>query len=306
MAGLKQIKNKIRSVNKTRKVTKAMEAVSAVKMRKAQERALMGRPYARAALTILKRASGSIEASGHPLVARRERKQNLGLVVITSDKGLAGSLNSAVIKEAHRVIAEKGYAREHVHICAIGRKGHDHFAARGFPLFAHYPALDDGAPDEAGRIARELIGGFLEEVFDECFVIYTNFHSTFEQEAVARRLLRVSFPAVEETIQGIVPEKGRYAELAAQAGDSPETYTIEPDAETVLNELIPHLVSIELHHALLEAAASEHSARMVAMKNASDKAGDMSRDLNLAYNKERQAVITREVSEIVSGIETMR
>lgn len=300
---LKDIKNKIRSVNKTRKVTKAMEAVSAVKMRKSQERALAGRPYARAALTILKHVSGSLDAVNHPLVNKRDVK-NVCLIVVTSDKGLAGALNSALLKETHKLIAEKGWDKANLKLVTIGKKGYEHFSNRDFDIYANYPAPSDADDlDTIEGTVKEIVGGYLDETFDECHILYTNFKSTFEANPVARKLLPSSFDAIEETIKGITPEKGKFAEEVAPEKEV-ATYTVEPNPESVFSILIPKLVQIEIYHGLLEASASEHSSRMVAMKNASDKAGEISRDLNLKYNKARQAIITREVSEIVGGMET--
>lgn len=300
---LKEIKNKIRSVNKTRKVTKAMEAVSAVKMRKSQERALAGRPYARAALTILKRVSGSFDAQSNLLVAPRPFVKNVGVIVITSDKGLAGSLNSSVLKQVHKNLADHNIDKENVSIIAIGKKGYEHFNNRDFPIRANFPSPEETATlDDINDMVNEITGGFLDNEYDECYLCYSNFKSTFEIEAVWRKLLPVEFHAVEETVQGITPEKGKFSEQE-QEDKAPDTYTIEPDPETVFAMLIPRLIAIELYHGLVEAAASEHSSRMVAMKNATDKAGEMSQSLTLKFNKARQAIITREVSEIVGGME---
>ena len=301
---LKEIKNKIRSVNKTRKVTKAMEAVSAVKMRKSQERALAGRPYAKAALTILRNLSGSLDAVNHPLVIPRETENKIAMVVITSDKGLAGALNSSVLKEAHKVMKEHSYSKDQMKIITIGKKGYEHFSNRGFDMFANYPSPDEnGTLDSVQGLANEIVSAYLDGTYDKCWVVYTNFKSTFEQEAVGRRMLPVALDAVEEVIQGITPEKGMHADVRNGNGNGEKVYTLEPNAEAILSTLIPSLISIEIYHGLLESAASEYSARRLAMKNASAKASEISRDLNLKFNKARQAIITREVSEIVGGME---
>ncbi len=306
---LKAIKGKIRSVNKTRKVTKAMEAVSAVKMRKSQESALAGRPYARAALSILSRVSSSQEAMTHPLVVPHEHVQRTALIVVSSDKGLCGALNTSLFKRAHLLIAEMGWTHEQVSIIAVGRKAYEHFSKRGFTMAASYPAPETSATlDDVEGIASRVMDDFKTRTFDEVFTVYTNFKSTFEQEPIAHKLLPVSFSEVTETVAGIVPEKGKFADVPHEetVSSAVQTYLVEPSPQSVFDSLIPTLVSIELYHAFLESAASEHSSRMVAMKNASDKAGEVSKSLTLTFNKARQAIITREVSEIVGGMEVMK
>lgn len=302
---IKTIKNKIRAVKKTSKVTKAMEAVSAVKMRKSQERALRGRPYAVAALSVLKRLSGSMEGISHPLATARPVGK-LCLVVFTSDKGLAGALNSSVLKEALLAIEKQGLSKESVEVVTVGRKAYEFFSKREYRVARHFADIEDSArEDEIVEITNHLIEGYLIGAFDSAVIVYTNFKSTFEQKAVSRTVLPLSLPNIEEMVKNIVPGKGKYA-LADHSGDAEvQSYTVEPDAQTVLDALMPSLVNIALYHALLEARASEHSARMVAMKNASDKARDVSKELTLVYNKARQALITREVSEIVGGMEAM-
>jgi F-type H+-transporting ATPase subunit gamma len=300
---LKAIKGKIQSVTKTRKVTKAMEAVSAVKMRKSQERALSGRPYARTAIEILKRVAGSREAVQHVLAEERTTSGKVLLVVVSSDKGLCGALNANVFKAAHALIEEHGWQSEDLLVYAIGKKAQEHFSARGFTLYAHHPSPEESAAlEDVEEITEEIIGGFLRQQYDRVHMVYTNFRSTFEQEPVTRRILPISFAALQETVNGIVPDKGKFADQV-EAPAHVSTYTIEPSPESVLSTLIPRLVAVELYHGLIEGSASEHSARMVAMKNASDKAGEVSRELNLTYNKARQADITQEVSEIVGGMQ---
>ena len=301
---LKQIKNKIRSVKKTHKVTKAMEAVSAVKMRKSQERALVGRPYAVAALSILKRLAAGSDVQQHPLGMKRDIKR-ICMIVITSDKGLAGTLNSVVLKHAARIIREQKLTPEDITLICMGKKGYDYFTARGYSIHKQYGNVrDDVSIEDMHEITTYIVDLFLEGTCDSCIVVYTNFISTFEQEPIVRTILPLSSSALEEMVAGITPERGKYAEKKETEKKAP-LYMIEPDATQVLDELLPFLIRIELYHALLEAKASEHSARMVAMKNASDKAEEMSRELTLDYNKERQSLITREISEITGGVEAM-
>lgn len=305
---LKQVKNKIKSVKKIRQVTKAMEAVSAVKMRRSQESAIEARPFALHALSILRRIAQSSGVADHPLVQSRNHVASMGLVVVTSDKGLAGALNSYVFREAHKRIKESKLSKEQITVLTVGKKAYEHFHRRGFHIVEHIEGWGEGVLlGDPMDLARIIIDKFLVGKVDEWHVVYTNFHSTFKQEAVTRSLVPVSITGLADTIEGIIPERGKYSELrAADRVDAPHEYLFEPDAKHVLDELLPYLVAVELYHAILESNASEHSARMVAMKSASDRARDLVKDLTLDYNKERQSSITAEVSEITSGIEAMK
>lgn len=300
---LKQIKNKIRAVGKTHKVTRAMEAVSAVKMRKAQEQALGGRMYAQAALAVLSRVSASTEGRVHPFMKKRNVK-GLTLLVITSDKGLAGALNTSVIKEVLSFIKKNSIEKEHVEILAVGKKGYEFFSKRGYTTTL-MDASDPVIGEDVTVIANAFVHRFAEGASDLCAIVYTNFLSSFMQKPVSRIVLPLSFEALEDVVKGIAPVRGKYAERKIESRAVP-TYTIEPSPEDVLEILIPKLVGVLVFHALLEGRASEHSARRVAMKNASDKARDLTKELTLVFNKARQAVITREVSEIIGGIEALR
>lgn len=305
---LKEVKNKIRAVKKIAQVTKAMEAVSAVKMRRSQHTAIEGRPYALHAMGILRRLAERTEIHDHPLVKHRAEEKNVLLVVITSDRGLAGALNSYVLKAATTLIAKHRWAKDTVKILAIGKKGFEHFDRRGYTIVDHIERWGEGvAMGDPEQVARRIIKDYHHEVYDRVMLVYSNFQSTFLQEPVVRRMLPLSFDAVEELIGGIVPERGKYSELRKDAQVSVNgEYLFEPDADTVLFELFPYLIASMLYHAVLESNASEHSARMVAMKSASDRARDVTKELTLAFNKERQTSITAEISEITSGIEAMR
>ncbi len=302
---LKDIKLKIKSIDRTRKVTKAMEAVSAVKMRKSQVRAITSRPYANAALSILERMSVSLSTLKHPLTENRPLSK-AAVVVVTSDKGLCGVLNSAVLKESTAVLNRLGLPKESISIYAFGRKGADFFAHRGYTVAERIENIsDDVAMADLARISSDIANGFVEKKFDQVEVVYTNFKSTFEQSAISHQILPLSLEAISDIVGGIIPEKGKFAEARAERIAGPSQYTVEPSLESVLETLIPQLVSVLFFHALLESKASEHSARMVAMKNASDKSTERSKLLTRTFNKARQALITREVSEIVGGIEAM-
>lgn len=298
---LKDIKTKIKATERTHKVTRAMEAVSAVKMRKTQGVALSGRSYARAALAILARLSGSSDALRHPLTEVRAVKK-MALVVITSDKGLAGALNSGVLKAAAQAVVP--YAVEAVTVYAYGRKGLEYFTRRDYTIAKSIENKDDGVDvSHMEELSRLLADGFTKGDYDEVRVVYSNFKSTFEQEATSRVLLPLSVATITELVKDIVPTKGKFSELPPL--ESPAAYEVEAATDSILTTLLPHLVAVSLYHMLLEGKASEHSARMVAMKNASDKSKEVAHDLTRLFNKIRQAGITREVSEIVSGREAL-
>ena len=298
---LKDIKTKIKATERMHKVTRAMEAVSAVKMRKTQAAALEGRAYARAALSLLTRLAGTRHVKEHPLGMEREGDK-LALVVITSDKGLAGALNSGVLKRA--VEAIEGRPIEDVTIYAYGKKGQEFFSRRGYTIARSVENKQDEIPLAIMEdLVTEITEGFLARKYDKVVAVYSNFKSTFEQIPTMRRLLPLSLPALADIVGGIVPAKGKWSSEEPIA--APASYEVEPSGGEVLGILIPKLVAIALYHMLLESKASEHSARMVAMKNASDKSKEVTRDLTRVFNKVRQAAITREVSEIVSGREAL-
>lgn len=282
MQSLKDIKIKITSYQKTGAVTRAMEAVSAVKMRKAQERSLTSRPYAEAALSILDRLSSAVSVASNPLL--QDRGGKTCIIVVTSDKGLAGALNNSVIKRVEREIVERALDKKDIIIVAMGRRGGDYFISRGYDVREKYENMSDSVSEaEMSEITNKVLTWHAKGDFGRSFIVFTHFKNTFEQKPEMRQIIPIP-----------KPEKGGMS------------YTIEPEAEEVLNALLPKLLNISVFHALLESKASEHSARMVAMKSATDKAKEMAQTYTRTFNKARQAAITREVSEIVGGIEAMK
>jgi F-type H+-transporting ATPase subunit gamma len=305
MAALKNIKLKIQSVQKTRKVTRAMEAVSAVKMRKAQERAIVARPYAAAAFSVLERISGTADVAQHPLTQAREGKT--AVILVVSDKGLAGALNSAAIKRTESALKARGLTRDNTVFICIGRRGADYFANRGYDVQGRHENVGDAVSEsEMQFITDTLLMWHREGAIGSALIIYTNFLSTFEQKPVARQVLPITPLVVGEMVRGIAPVKGKFSADDFAGSKIPVGYQIEPSSEAVLETVLPRIINVVVYHALLEAKASEHSARRVAMKNATDKAGEIARELTLVFNKARQAAITAEVSEITSGIEAMK
>ncbi len=298
---LKHVKNKIVSTKKTGQVTKAMESVSAVKMRKSQERAFAGRPYVHSAMRILQRLSTSQEGLVHPLAQKRAEGKTL-LVIVTSDKGLAGSVNSAVLKRAETIFTEKS----DIDVIAIGRKAVEFAKREKKELIGEYTNVaDEVTLHDVYKISSTIMVEFKKESYAKVDVLYQNFLSTFEQEPTKRSVLPLDPAEIAFMMQGIRPKTGKWSDDTSEK-DVKITYTVEPSAEEVLDTLIPQLVQIMLYHALLESKACEHSARMVAMKNATDKSKEVIKALTIQYNKARQTAITAEVSEITAGVEAMK
>ena len=298
---LKQIKNKIVATLKTCKVTKAMEAVSAVKMRKSQQKAFVGRPYVHSAMRILQRLSESQEGLSHPFAQKKETGKAL-VIIVTSDKGLAGSVNSAVLKKAEALLKTETVTDT---IC-IGRKAVEFAHREQKDILSSFTNVSDNVVlDDVYQIASLVVEKFATGQYKTVHVLYQNFISTFEQEPTQRQILPLDPAEIHYIMQGIRPKHGKWSSESTNP-DTQILYTIEPSAEEVLNTLIPQLVQIMLYHALIESKASEHSARMVAMKNATDKSKEVARSLTLQYNKQRQAAITAEVSEITGGMEAMK
>jgi len=298
---LKQIKNKIVATLKTGKVTKAMEAVSAVKMRKSQQKAFAGRPYVHSAMRILQRLSESQDGLSHPFAQKKETGRTL-VVLVTSDKGLAGSVNSAVLKRADEIFKTS----LEVDCICIGRKALEYAQREKKTVLSSFTNVsDDVVLSDVYEMSAQVVSQFATSAYKNVYVLYQNFISTFEQEPTQRQILPLDPTEIKVILQGIKPKQGKWS-TDESASISQSLYTIEPSAEEVLNALIPQLVQIMLYHALLESKASEHSARMVAMKNATDKSKEVARSLTLKFNKERQAAITAEVSEITGGMEALK
>lgn len=318
MASTKVIKQRIKSVKNTSQITKAMEVVSATKMRKSQEFTLRARPYAMASLEMLKNLLSRTPVLP-PLLTPRSVKTS-ALLVATSDNGLAGAFNSNVIKEAEAWIKEKRTRGVSYLLISVGKKARDYFERRKEPIqksfwgFGDYSTLEQTLP-----IAKTIMDGFLSGAWDEVDAIYMNFRTTLLQETILEKILPVTERGIDEAVAGILPEQGRFAQpltinplasLKRERSGQPSTryhyeYRFEPSPAEILNELVPQLLRMHVHHIILESNASEHSARMVAMKSASDNAQELIGELTLTYNKARQAGITRELTEITAGKEAL-
>jgi F-type H+-transporting ATPase subunit gamma len=279
----REIRRRIRSVKNLTQITRAMEMVSASKMRRAQRNVLATRPYADRLLDVMgELTSRIVGAPPGSLLEVRPNVRAIGLVVVTPDKGLTGAMISNVLRRAARFILDERARGREIEVLAVGKKGRDFMVRTGQNLVAEITRIGDypRLVDTLG-IATNVINGFRERRYDEVYVIYSEFVNTLVQRPALKRLLPVEPPN----------------EPAERQVD----YTYEPSREEVLRELLPRFVEVQLYQAILESIASEHSARMVAMRNATDNAKELTRDLTLTYNKTRQANITKEVSEIASG-----
>ncbi len=291
MAGSKEIRTKIKSVQNTRKITKAMEMVAASKMRKAQERMRMARPYGEKIRNVAAHMSRANPEYRHPFLVHRDSVKRVGVIVITTDKGLCGGLNTNVLRIALNHIREWQAQGEQIEACAIGNKGLGFLQRLGANVVSQVTGLGDRPNLERliGAV-KIMLDGYMEDRFDRLMIFYTRFINTMKQEPVMEQLLPLagSSFALENGGQTVTP---------AGAWD----YIYEPDPETVLNQVLTRYIEALIYQAVAENMASEQSARMVAMKSASDNAGNVIDELTLAYNKARQAAITKELAEIVGG-----
>jgi F-type H+-transporting ATPase subunit gamma len=284
-------------------ITKAMEVVSMTKMRRAQIFALQARPYAVAAFELfenLRSMSPEIPA----LLAARPDTCEL-LIVVTSDKGLAGSFNENVIRRALKWIGEREASGKEFALIVVGKKAKDALERKGYMLAAIYTGFGDYSTlEETSPIALRMIRGFFEGEWSGASIISTHFRTTLRQETALHKILPVTEDSLHDVVNSIVPEYGRFHEVGEEEKHRLSyQYEIvfEPNSKEILDALVPELLKIHLHHSILESNASEHSARMVAMKAASDNAKELGGELNLVYNKARQAGITQELSEVVAG-----
>lgn len=301
MASTRDIKRRIKSVKNIAQITKAMEAVAANKMRKSQEFALVARPYAVASLELLHNLLS--RTPNVPVLLRAREVKKSALLVVTSDKGLAGAYSSNVIRMADKWVTEKKKAGAQFTLIVVGKKARDYFSHRNIPIHETFSGFGDFSELEETKAVTDLIvNGYLVGSWDEVHAIYTHFRTTLNQEVLSRQVLPATESGIAEMVQGILPEAGRYSKTHDKKTVSPAIeYKFEPSVQEIINTLVPRIIAMHVHHIILEANASEHSSRMVAMKNASDNAKDLIQDLSLVYNKVRQAGITREIIEITAG-----
>ena len=289
MASTRDIRRRIKSVKNTRQITKAMELVAASKMKKAQAAALAGRPYAELMAKMLGAIADRVEEAQHPFLAKREIRTR-GIILITSDKGLCGPLNSNVLKVVTDIKTPAKYA-------VIGRKGTQFIARTHRDLLADFPANDRTSFADIKIIAEFMVKQFIEGVVDTVEVIWPRFRTTLVQAPTIMTLLPLT--SVKDILADLRSDAGLAATAATKTADNPMLF--EPDAASVLEAILPLYINRELFQHAIDAKASEHSARMVAMKTAKDNATKLLGELTLEYNKARQAGITQEILEIAAA-----
>jgi F-type H+-transporting ATPase subunit gamma len=293
----REIRRRIRSVKNISQVTRAMQMVAASKMRRAQEQVLATRPYTEKAWQVLTHlaAQRGVDENVHPLLEVRDEIQTVGMVLVTADKGLCGSYNHNMIQAASRFIAELPYP---VEMITVGKRGRDAMWRMGKKIVAEYsdlppqPRLLDITP-----IARTVMDGFVSARYDVVYLAHTDFVNTLIQRPAIWQLL-----PIRPLHLGVTP-------VSEHRGDEPPGATVEyiyePDPATILNTVLPRFTELQIYQALLESVASEHSARMVAMRNATENANELLDDLTLTYNRARQEAITKEMLDIAGGAEAL-
>ena len=292
MATLRDIKKRIKAVQNTQKITKAMKMVSASKLRKVQNRMLDLRPYADKMRDVLMSLAKGADRESHPLLAFRPRK-TVEVVVVTSDRGLCGAFNTNILKAAQKCI--DGYKKDsfEVSISTIGKKARDYFKRRGVPMRKSWTGISGNVLfSNAQEIAKDVKDNFINETIDEVTVVYNAFKSMVAQTVTVAQLLPLA--PVEEGKEESAPESA--------AAD----FIYEPSMEAIFDRLIPRNVDIQIYRALLESSASEEAARMSAMENATKSCNEMVGKLTLQFNKARQAAITGELMDIVGGVEALK
>jgi F-type H+-transporting ATPase subunit gamma len=289
MATLREIRQRIKGIKSTQQITRAMKMVASAKMRRAQERAFSARPYANKIEELVHQLVTNVENSQSPLIQERPIQRML-FVVMTADRGLCGAFNSHIIKKVLTEITQnKGLE---ISLVTIGKKGFDFFRKRDYPIARHYVNIfADLQLSDAEEISRFLMEVYISGETDAVRIIYNEFKSVVQQRLVVQDLLPFKAPVGEEGIAA-----------KSQLID----YLYEPSMEALLEALLPRYIKVQVWRALLESYASEQAARMTAMDNATENANELIQDLTLAFNKARQASITKEILEIVGGAEALR
>ena len=288
MATLRDIKRRIKSVKSTQQITKAMKMVSAAKLKRAQDDITAARPYAQKMVELITSLASKTSPESHALLSGTGGP-NVGIILVTSDRGLCGGFNATLLRTTERFIREQNDSK--ISLYLIGKRGIEYFKRRPFDIKKAVPT-GSGRPSYAGaaEIAREVIGLYLKNELDEVHIIYSEFKSALTQKPVAQKLLPIAAQAREE----------------AAGGQTPVEILYEPSVDDVLNGLLPKFIEVQVFRALLESSASEYGARMTAMDSASKNASEMIGSLTLMYNRIRQAVITKELMEIIGGAEALK
>lgn len=282
MASSKKIKTRIKSIQSTHQITKAMEIVSTTKFRRYSLLAKESQAFSDSIQKILTNISMGVKAEKHPLFDGRERVRNIGVIVVTSDRGLCGSFNSSTLKELEKF--RKKHDEQHIFIIPVGKKGRDYCEKRGYNVIQDYVGVDNyNMLTITEEISKVIVDRYQEEKLDEVYIIYNKFISALRSDLMLSKVIPIT----------------------RLEGEENRGYIFEPSAEEVLSSLLPRYIGVTVYQAVLNNTASEHSARKNAMKNANENAEDMIRQLDLKYNRERQAAITQEITEIVGGAEAL-
>lgn len=289
MANLKEIRSRITSIGSTMQITNAMKMVSAAKLKKAQDTIEQMRPYAEKLRELMNNVSSATEGSVGGVYTQEREEKNVLLVVVTSNRGLAGAFNSNIVKEALRAINNE-YREANVKVMTIGKKGHD-ILKKSVDIYAHNTEFwDNFSFANSSEIAEEIMHAFKDQHFDVVRVIYNQFKNAATQIVKSEQFLPISL----DNVSG-----------SSTSEETNVDYLFEPNKEDILNDLIPKTLKTQLYKALADSYASEHGARMTAMHKATDNADELRRDLTLVYNKARQAAITNEITEIVGGADAL-
>lgn len=295
MANLKEVKNRISSVTSTQQITSAMKMVAAAKLKRAQDKITQMRPYSQKLTGLLQNVSAGMEDSTDNIYGQEREVNNVLLVVISSDRGLCGAFNNNVFKAAVNVINEKySYENKHdgVHILPLGKKSYEFFSKRNYQVIDdYYGIFGDLSFDQAKVAAEYVMKSFVDGDYDKVELIYNEFKN------VATQILQVEQFLPVEQVEATAEE--------TESSFTNQEYIYQPSMEYVVEELIPKSLKVQFYKAILESNASEHGARMTAMDQATDNAGEMLKALKLAYNRTRQAAITKEILEIVGGAEAL-
>lgn len=290
MANLRDIKKRIVSVHSTRQITRTMEMVATAKIKKAQERIESARPYALSMMEVLGNVARFAKGAEHPLLLEHENRERIVVIVVTSDRGLAGAFNSNILRLTEGIIRDESANDVLVDIIAVGKKAVGYFRYRGIEPIAAYRDISDKITfADAKSIAAHLIPGYEAEEIDAVYVVFNRFKNVAEQKPEVHQLLPIERRVMDEAVEDV-----EAARVSAE-------YQFEPDPESVLELLLPTYVETLIYRALMESAASEQGARRTAMKSATDNASEMISTLTRSYNRARQATITNEIAEIVGG-----
>lgn len=290
MGQIRQIRRRLKSVDKIKQITRAMELVATSKIKKAEDRIRAARPYAQKMVDIIQNLSTQTGAIQHPLLERRETTNKTALLVLTSNRGLCGAFNTNVIRKTEQLYKEEAAAGREVKLLTVGKKGTGYFSHRGYPIADSYTEIPD-APryEDAAVLAARLMELYTTGEADQVFIVFNHYRSVAEQRPVVFKLFPLEPPA-----------------STGEPAGPPKEYLFEPDAAALAATLLPAYAETVTYRTLLESAASEQGARRTAMKNATDNSTEMIGDLTLALNRARQSQITQELSEITGTVEALK